>query len=174
MRTGLVAAFLFPVLALADTVVLRDGTRHEGTFVNASSRRITMVDENNRRRVFETRDVAELQFGSATTSAAAADMPAALNRLREDVAALTDNNTLSALQRDTLTQAREVLRVAALDWQRDREFDVLGRRDLRDALADIRQVANSAGIRSADRQRVLDSIDALRDLARSQTRSRNR
>lgn len=174
MRTGLVAAFLFPVLALADTVVLRDGTRHEGTFVNASSRRITMVDENNRRRVFETRDVAELRFGSATTSAAAADMPAALNRLREDVAALTDNNTLSALQRDTLTQAREVLRVAALDWQRDREFDVLGRRDLRDALADIRQVANSAGIRSADRQRVLDSIDALRDLARSQTRSRNR
>ena len=63
-RTGLLGlALLLPLTALGDTVILRNGSSYQGTFVRGSQNEITFTDQVGRTRHFATRDVQSLEFG---------------------------------------------------------------------------------------------------------------
>ncbi len=71
MKNNVLASFALSLsVALtgwADTVILRDGTRHNGTFIDGSSRSINFEEDNGNRRRYETRDVQSLEFNSQTS-----------------------------------------------------------------------------------------------------------
>lgn len=64
MRKGvLLALMLLPATVLGDTVILRNGSSFQGTFVRGSRDTITFTDQVGRTRQFATRDVQSLVFG---------------------------------------------------------------------------------------------------------------
>jgi hypothetical protein len=56
-----ILAALMPALA-ADTITLRDGSRHYGTFVGSSGRAITFDENNGSRRTYNTNQVQSIEF----------------------------------------------------------------------------------------------------------------
>lgn len=67
MKLTLTAAMLlFPLLACADTLVLRNGARFRGTFNTANPSVITFTEYNGNRQSVGVSDVLELRFGNDT------------------------------------------------------------------------------------------------------------
>ena len=166
------ALILAPVVLTADTVTLRDGTRHHGTFVSGTSRTVTLVDENGSRRNFELREVQEVAFGTASTPQAAAsanrtrtesvsDQIRLLEKIQEDLTIAMEQSKLSYRQRDMLQDSRDVIGTAISNHQDNRTVDT---RAVRTALDNIRYVANANVLRESDRRALLASVDELRRL----------
>lgn len=177
---------LCPLLAWGDTIVMKDGTRYNGTFVSGSSRSITFVDDSGRRRSLDVRDTAEIAFGSSAivsgntnstngSGGVFGDWPRYtqeekaryLTKLRDDVQRATENTTLSSRERQLLEDARETLRRAVDDTNAGREVNS---RDIRIALNDIRDVMRGSNFRREDRDRIQASLQSLRDLERDNAR----
>src|SRR5690242_199609 len=57
-----IVAALMPILAVADTITLRDGTRRTGTFVGSSGRMITFDESNGARQTFNINQVRSIDF----------------------------------------------------------------------------------------------------------------
>ena len=169
------ARLLVPALLAAsalhgDTVLMRDGTRFEGTFVSGSARSVTIVDESGSRRQFDLRNVREVTFGSAATTDEAGQVRSRtetavdrqtelLTRLRDDLTFAMQAGSLSARQRDLLQNAREAIATAVTDSGAGRKVDA---RSVRLALDNIRYVASTDVIRAADRRALIDGINELR------------
>ncbi|HET8550465.1 MAG TPA: hypothetical protein VFL57_20785 [Bryobacteraceae bacterium] len=174
---------LVPVLASADTLVLRNGNRFDGTFVSGSSRRITFVDETGRQRVFDMTEVQELSFGPATgagTANTVAELGTAVSKLRRDLREAMDKVTLEAEDRRMLERVSETLRVAAID-RRDGSIDYVDRRDVGDAIRDLEAFLDRGIFRDRDRDVIMADIQHIRELRRATrpdntygTRSRSR
>jgi hypothetical protein len=64
----LVAVTGFGVSAQADTLVLRNGTRYDGTFVSGDRTSIRFDTGNSAQRRFYLRDIQTLQFGTGTAA----------------------------------------------------------------------------------------------------------
>ena len=60
-------AVMVPALTWADTLIMRDGTEHDGQFVSGTSRVITFR-ENGRLVRYNVDDVDSVQFGTAVSS----------------------------------------------------------------------------------------------------------
>ncbi len=70
MRLGTIAiACLTASAALADTIVLRDGTSHNGTYVSGTERSIVFRDNRGVQREFDIRDIRTLEFNPAGRTA---------------------------------------------------------------------------------------------------------
>jgi hypothetical protein len=69
---SLLLVLLLTAPSFGDTLILRDGTRQSGTFIQGSSSEVTFVDRNGNQRRYSTRDVQAVEFG---TSAAAGWTP---------------------------------------------------------------------------------------------------
>lgn len=186
MKSKILASILAicPVL-LADTVVLRNGTRTQGTFVSGDSRTITFTDDRGRRRSYDVREVQELGFGDSATFGAATDRSQtelgtdrgainAFQRLREDIRVALDNTTLNARERDRLTEAREILQRAAANHRNGGTPEA---REVRTAIANVRYVINGTNFRAQDRTALVASLreveNALPELRRNNRRPVN-
>jgi hypothetical protein len=160
---------LVPLLASADTLVLRDGTRHEGTFVSGTSRRITFVDESGRQRGFDVTQVQELSFGSGVGSSAAsnavADLGSTVDRLRRDLREAMGRVTLESEDRQMLDRVSETLRAAAVD-RRDGSVDYVDRREVREALRDLQAFMDRGVLRDRDRRVIMADLEQVRQLRR--------
>jgi hypothetical protein len=165
----------------ADTLLLRNGSRIDGTLLNATRRTITFVDSRGDSRSYNVSDVEELVFGDSNSSADRSRTEGSartgttldlMNRLIADIGDIVNHSKLSTQQRQILEDARSVLSGAAADLQENRSVNA---RDVRRALDNIRYVMNGSDIRAQDRRAVLDDIDMLRDQNRNFGRSnRNR
>lgn len=56
--------FLFPLLASADTLVMKDGTRFLGNFNSASATQMSFTEYNGNRQMLNMYNVQELRFGN--------------------------------------------------------------------------------------------------------------
>lgn len=65
-----VAVCAWSVLGFADTLIMKDGTRHAGTFVRATSKTVTFK-EGTRVHYYPVSSVESLEFGNAAATAAA-------------------------------------------------------------------------------------------------------
>lgn len=74
--------------AWPDTLILRDGRRYDGTFVNGSSREVTFQDETGARRRYSTSDVHSVEFQPSAVSRTP--------RYRRGAAASTETRTIPA------------------------------------------------------------------------------
>jgi hypothetical protein len=163
---------LLPVLASADTLVLKNGTTYDGTFVSGTSRRITFVDgATNRQRVFDVTQVQEVAFGSSTTTSAmpretVVDLSAAVDRLRRDIRESMGKVTLSMEDRRDLNRISETLRTAALD-RSDGTVDYVDRRDVRDAIRELQAFLDRGVFRDQDRQMIANDLQQVRELRRA-------
>jgi hypothetical protein len=163
---------LLPLLAWADTLVLRDGTRHEGTFISGTSRRITFVDESGRQRGFDVTQVQELAFGAgegsslATNRNTVAELGSAVDRLRRDLRAAMGKVTLENEDRQMLDQVSETLRAAAVD-RRDGSVEYVDRREVAQALRDLQSFMDRGVLRDRDRDVIAADIDQIRQLRRA-------
>ena len=175
-------------IGVADTLILQDGTRIEGTYLGGTARQITFMQaDRGTRRTFDVGQVHEVMFGTNTSPVSSQNpwgntqSPGAqtgnyssydngnlVRRLYDAVLNVMNTTQLSQTQRETLTQATNVLR-NAMD---NRQSDEIMMRDIRRALEDIRYVANGANLRQQDRQFILNTIDELRSNNRNQ-RNRN-
>jgi hypothetical protein len=171
MKKALIPSLLLcPLLALADTVVMRDGSRHDGTFVSGTSRTITFVEQNGARRNFDMRDVAELRFGTSTPQSAQGstgsyqDTTSAVSRLRSSIDAAITNGSLTNRERRMLEDASATLGEAPSE----------NSREMRMALDNIRTVMRSSNVQATDRDRVLADIRDLQEVRRDGTRNRYR
>ena len=169
MRSALfICLVVLAPFGCADTVVLKDGTRHTGTFVRGTARTVTMVDDAGTSRSFDLRKVEELSFGSATTDVSSrsrmdesSQSARVLERLRENVSIAMTQTSLAVRHRDTLQDARDVLSAAIDDYHNNRTVDARG---VRMALDNIRYLANSTVLRAADRRALLADITEIRRL----------
>ena len=171
MRVSIAASLaMVPLLASADTLVLRDGTRHEGTFVSGTSRRITFVVENGRQRAFDVTQVQELQFGQAmgasTNANAVADLGSSVDRLRRDLREAMGKVTIENEDRQMLNRVSETLRAAAID-RRDGTVDYVDRREVRDALRDLQSFMDRGVFRDRDRDAIMADLEQVRQLRRA-------
>ena len=68
-RIGLLGLMLLllPVTALADTIVLRNGSSYQGAFIRGTQGEITFGDQEGHVRHFATQDVESIEFGPAET-----------------------------------------------------------------------------------------------------------
>jgi hypothetical protein len=176
MRLSVTACLaLLPLVALADTLVLRNGTRHEGTFVSGTSRRITFVDESGRQRAFDVTQVQELSFGSGADDNMArntvADLGTNVDKLRRDLREAMGKVTLESEDRRMLDRVSETLRAAAVD-RRDGSVDYVDRREVRDALRDLQAFMDRGVFRDRDRDVITADIEQIRQLRRA-TRPNN-
>ncbi len=65
LALALVAAWPLADAAWADTVTLKDGSRHSGVFVAGTSQSITLRDRDGNRHRYDIRDVQSLDFSSS-------------------------------------------------------------------------------------------------------------
>jgi hypothetical protein len=169
MRSALfICLVVLAPFGCADTVVLKDGTRHDGTFVRGTARTVTLVDDAGTSRTFDLRKIEELLFGSTSTEVStrsrsdeAGQSARLLERLRENVTIAMTHTSLSVRHRDTLQDARDVLSAAIDDYHNSRTVDARG---VRMALDNIRYLANSTVLRAADRRALLNDITEVRRL----------
>ena len=170
MNKLLVAALCLGGLAVhADTVTMRDGSRHSGVFLSGSSGSITLIDQDGDRRQFDRSQVVEIAFGNAASTATEQERSRTtapvnrqselLSRLRDDLTFAMQQSSLAARQRDILQDARDTLSAAIDDTEAGRTVNA---RSVRLALDNIRYVASSTGFRAADRRTLLDAINELR------------
>src|SRR5687767_14117433 len=103
----------------ADTIVLRDGTRIEGTMLSANGRNMSFVDADGRRRDYSITNVKEVHFTDTEYSGtrgrteipgmASGSTVDLVQRLTDDVAGVMERATLSARQRQMLQDAINVI-----------------------------------------------------------------
>ena len=179
MRIVFACILLLPLFA-ADTLIMRDGSRLDGTFVTGTSRTLTFVDHTGARRNFDLRDVREIQFATGTTPTDVTtgtrtddERRQLLTRVRDDVRAAMDRVTLTNYQR---TRVRADLQVLDRAIDEAREGANVSTREVRDALESIRQL--SSVFAEQDRVAIRDNIRDVRQ-ARPEynvtgTRSRRR
>jgi hypothetical protein len=171
----------------ADTLVLRDGSRINGTMLSANERTMSFVAEDGRRRDYSITNVQEVRFGDTEfgSTRARTDGSTAMptNTSVDLVTRLTDNidlvigrSTLSDRQRSMLEDARNVLSRAGHDMREN--LSLSNRREIQTALDNVRYVMNSTAIRAADRRLVLADIAELKakypEFAGSASGSRSR
>jgi len=166
------AAMLIPAFAFADSVIMRDGSQFRGTFLQGTSRSVTIIDNSGARRTFSVRDIQQIMFGDSNYSSNPnaygapvgsfiAEPPVLVSRLRQDVADAMNNTNLPDPQYRRLQDATEVLRQAAEN--RSYVFDV-NAREVRLALDNVVAVFNTPAFSPPDRQRVLEDIRQLRQV----------
>ncbi len=186
---ALSALLLVPMLASADTVVMRDGRTYDGTFISGNARQITLVDRSGVRRQMQVSDIQELRFGSGSvnnqyrngsrnrtvdngsvfggnngsynSNATNADEAGMLSRIREDLRSAMYNSNLTSEQRSTLEDARRILDRASNDF---RNGNTVNYRDVRSTLMNVRSLLNSDAFNAADRDRLLSDFDQLRSM----------
>jgi hypothetical protein len=154
----------------ADTLVLRDGSRINGTMLSANERTMSFVDVDGRRRDHSITDVQEVRFGDTEFSSTQAqnnqpDMPTAttvdlVTRLTDNISRVMERSTLSDRQKAMLEDASNVLGRAGHDMREN--LSLSNRREVQVALDNVRYVMNSTSIRAADRRVVLGDIAELR------------
>jgi succinate dehydrogenase/fumarate reductase flavoprotein subunit len=153
----------------ADTLILRDGSRINGTMLSADERTVSFVDARGDRRSYNVTNVEEIEFGapgSSTTRSrteTSATTPQGwenFTRLHDDLSRVMERSNLSARQREMLEEARTVLSNTGNDLRDNRQVE---RRDVRLALNNIRYVMNATTINTQDRRLILDNIDRIRD-----------
>lgn len=184
----LTALILIPSFTFADTVIMRDGSQHTGTFLQGTSRVVTIVDSAGARRTFNVRDIQQVSFGdqvysnnsnaygSPNTNGNYApnvngnydsagnytvDSISLVSRLRQDMSNAMNNANLTDAQYQRLQDASETLRLAAEN--RTYAFDV-NARNVRLALDNIAAGFNTNSFNANDRQTVLDDIRQLRQV----------
>jgi hypothetical protein len=168
---------LCPMLVSGDTLIMRDGTRYNGTFISGTSRQIVFADDNTgRQRRLDMRNVQEIAFGDAASTdynngnssdryrsgndnTSDYDRLNVLAKLREDMSAAATNANLTRVQRRSLEDSQAVLQTAADDRQAGRTVNL---RAVRLALDNIRNLFSSDAFREEDRQVVLNDLDRLR------------
>jgi hypothetical protein len=187
-RNLALSALLFlPMVASADTVIMRDGRTYDGTFISGNSRQITLVDRSGVRRQMQVSDIQELRFGSGSvnndyrnssrnrtvdngsvfgsnngsynSNTTTVDEAGMLSRIREDLRSAMYNSNLTSDQRSTLEDTRRVLDRASND---SRNGYTVNYRDVRSALMNVRSLLNSDAFSAADRDRLLSDFDQLR------------
>jgi hypothetical protein len=172
----------------ADTLVLRDGSRINGTMLSANSRTMSFVEANGRRRDYSITNVQEIQFGDTESSGAGTrgrtEQPAMptgstvdlVEQLTDDIGGVMESASLSPRQRSMLEDARNVLSRAGHDMREN--LSLSNRREVQMALDNVRYVMSSTTIRAADRRTVLQDITELRakypEFAGSASGSRSR
>jgi hypothetical protein len=156
-------------------VTLRNGSQYPGTFLSATSRDVTIVDNSGARRTFNVRDVQQLTFGdqnstsnynssgnynaNSTGSYNSTDSVTLVSRLRQDISNAMNNANLTEGQRQSLQDATETLRQAAESTANG--FDP-NAREVRLALNNIVSLFDSNAFSSSDRQTVLEDVRQLR------------
>jgi len=187
-RNLALSALLFlPMVASADTVIMRDGRTYDGTFISGNSRQITLVDRSGVRRQMQVSDIQELRFGSGSvnndyrngsrnrtvdngsvfgsnngsynSNTTTVDEAGMLSRIREDLRSAMYNSNLTSDQRSTLEDTRRILDRASND---SRNGYTVNYRDVRSALMNVRSLLNSDAFSAADRDRLLSDFDQLR------------
>lgn len=167
-KTILSALLAFGALS-ADTLVLRDGSRINGTMLSANERTMSFVDADGRRRDHSITTVQEVMFGDTefgtSRTRTEGSMPTAttvdlIQRLTDNIDRSMERATLSARQHDMLEDARNVLGRAGSDMREN--LSLSNRREVQTALDNVRYVMNSTAIRAADRRAVLADITELR------------
>ncbi len=83
---GLAAVLQFTTAGWADTLVLRNGTRYNGTFLDGSTREITFQDDSGARHRFNTSEVQTVEFQPSALSGTGTAFP----RGRHGAAAATE------------------------------------------------------------------------------------
>jgi hypothetical protein len=169
MRNTILSLLLGFATLSADTLILRDGTRVNGTMLSSNERTMSFVETDGRRRDYSITNVQEVRFGDTEfgTSRSRTEGPMPTDTTVDLVARLTENidhamerATLSNRQRDMLTDARNVLDRAGHDMREN--LSLSNRREVQTALDNVRYVMNSTAIRAADRRAVLADITELR------------
>jgi hypothetical protein len=170
MRKTILSMLVVAGALSADTLILRDGSRINGTMLSADERTVSFVDARGDRRNYNVTNVDEIEFGAAGSSSSMrsrTEMPAAtpmgwdhFTRLHDDVSRVMERSNLSARQREMLEEARTVLSRTANDLRDNRQVD---RRDVRLALNNVRYVMNATTINAQDRRLILDDIDRIRE-----------
>ncbi len=116
------AALVCPLLAFGDTLILKNGTRYNGNFVNGNSQVIQFTEYNGNRQTVNAYDIQELRFGAhnaggysapapAPRMAAGGNLNAAVDRLEGDLRAAVDNSNLPEDQLRALRDSRQTLRL---------------------------------------------------------------
>jgi hypothetical protein len=189
MRKTILSMLLAFGALSADTLVLRDGSRINGTMLSANSRTMSFVEANGRRRDYSITNVQEIQFGDTESSGAAGtrgrtEQPAMptgstvdlVEQLTDDIGGVMESASLSPRQRSMLEDARNVLSRAGHDMREN--LSLSNRREVQMALDNVRYVMSSTTIRAADRRTVLQDITELRakypEFAGSASGSRSR
>jgi hypothetical protein len=177
---------LCPMLAMGDTLIMRDGTRYTGTFISGTSRQIVFADDSTgRQRRLDMRNVQELAFGDTDSGAyndrnsnnnsndryrsgngntSEYDRMNVLSKLREDMSAAANNANLTRTQRRSLEDSQAVLQNAMDDRQAGRTVNV---RAVRLALDNIRTLFSSNAFSQQDREIVMDDLERLRETGRN-------
>ena len=128
----------WPLLLSADTLLMKDGTRFNGTFNSANGQTVVFTESNGNRQSLNRDDVQELQFGRADNNSqngrynsnqdrgnsgssnsgsnATADpgYADALDRLQTDLDAAMSNTNLADSDRQSLRVSRFPLRMLCL------------------------------------------------------------
>jgi hypothetical protein len=155
----------------ADTLILRDGTRINGTMLSANERTMSFVGEDGRRRDHSITNVQEVTFGDTefgttrTRTTGGTAMPTGtsvdlVTRLTDNIDNTMQRATLTSRQRTMLEDARNVLTRAGHDMREN--LSLSNRREIQTALDNVRYVMNSTSIRAADRRVVLADIAELK------------
>jgi hypothetical protein len=170
MRKTILSLLVAAGALSADTLILRDGSRINGTLLSADARTVSFVDARGERRSYNVTNVEEIAFGAAETSSttrARTEMPVAtpigsdeFSRLYDDVTRVMERSNLSVRQREMLDDARAVIRRSANDLRENRQVDS---RSMRLALNNVRYVMNATTINGQDRRLILDDLDRIRD-----------
>jgi hypothetical protein len=169
MRKTILSLLVAAGALSADTLILRDGARINGTLLSADARTVSFVDARGERRSYNVTNVEEITFGAADSSGTRArtEMPATtpigsdeFSRLYDDVTRVMERSNLSARQREMLDDARAVIRRTANDVRDNRQVDS---RNVRLALNNVRYVMNATTINAQDRRLILDDLDRIRN-----------
>ncbi len=182
------AALLFPLLASADTLVLKNGNRFRGTFNTGNSTQISFTEYSGDRQTINLLDVQEIRFGNdregnlgpgpvnsgfgrnsqpiddqrglvrQPNSVALEDF----DRIQADLRGAMDNNNLSDSQRQRLEDNSATLQSASQQFRDGRTID---QRNVRSALDSIRTAASrmrreDRDILNEDIRRVSASMNA--------------
>ncbi len=183
------AVLFFPLLASADTLILKNGTRFRGTFNTGNSVQISFTEYSGNRQNINLSDVQEIRFGNdregnpgpvpvnpgyGRNDQAPEDQRGLLrqpnsvtlqdlDRIQSDLQGAMDNNNLSDSQRQRLDDSSATLQAAA---QQFRDGRPINQRNVRVALESIRTAANrmqrqDRDVLNEDIRRVSASITAL-------------
>jgi len=182
------AVLFFPLLASADTLILKNGTRFRGTFNTGNSVQISFTEYSGNRQSINLSDVQEIRFGNdregnpgplpvnpgyGRNDQAPEDQRGLLrqpnsvtlqdlDRIQSDLQGAMDNNNLSDSQRQRLDDSSATLQAAA---QQFRDGRPINQRNVRVALESIRTAANrmqrqDRDVLNEDIRRVSASITA--------------
>ena len=99
MHKVLLAALTVGTVSMGwgDTLVLKDGTTHEGTFISGNSTTITFREDGGVRRRFELSNIASIDFGSSTSLTGPASSVGRIDNQRDRIrTSAADLRTLPA------------------------------------------------------------------------------